>query len=446
MGTIAGDIPVQVAEPALSGARTRIGVCVVVHTMVDFYAFTLIPLITVLEGHLDLTRQQGALLVAMGTLCAGSVQPMVAWISDRLDTRLIGAAGFAMAAIAIGSVGFVRTYGQLLAIQALATAGIGAFHPVTIAAVGQLAGRRRSLLVAVFYTAGMVGGVMGNVNAPNWVRVFGGGSVQVGLRSLAWLIVPGLVGAGALLWAIRRAPHRHASADEAHRSLAISQRRRRWHAVMMLYVGNCLRFIVNMSLVILIVRWTEHVVLARAGAGELTDALRTQASTINGPIQGAMILGMGTGAICAGFLLKARYEKAALALVPMVGALAALALPHVGGSGRTAMSLAAAGAMALLCGVGFGGMIPATIAIAQRLLPHRTGLASSLMMGGGWAVAVVGPPMGQWIADHLGLAWAFGITGGLLAVSGLAALGLPRSLILESAGESAPPAPPARPR
>jgi hypothetical protein len=74
--------------------------------------------------------------------------------------------------------------------------------------------------------------------------------------------------------------------------------------------------------------------------------------------------------------------------------------------------------------------VPLSIAAAQRLLPHRTTLASGLMMGGAWSLALVGPPLAQWI---FGLTSSLTITAsifaGVLMLSGVMIAFIPRRLI-----------------
>jgi hypothetical protein len=48
------------------------------------------------------------------------------------------------------------------------------------------------------------------------------------------------------------------------------------------------------------------------------------------------------------------------------------------------------------------------------------------MMGGAWSLAAIGPPLAQKLLDQFGQGPAFAISGGMLAISGLLALGLPR--------------------
>jgi MFS family permease len=130
---------------------------------------------------------------------------------------------------------------------------------------------------------------------------------------------------------------------------------------------------------------------------------------------------MGLSGLFIGFVIPVKHEKRTLIAVPALGSMAVLALPHTGGGG--------AFAMAALCGVGFAGVIPVTIAMAQRLLPHRTGLASGLMMGGAWCIAGVGPILAQRLAEAAGLNAAFAAVAALLLLAGLVSLAIPASAI-----------------
>lgn len=433
----AGSAPVAAALP--DSGRVRLASTVAVHGVVDFFSALIIPILTVLLGHLHLAPGQDAAVIALGSITSGLIQPIVAWASDRFDTRWLGTLGLAAAAIAIGSVGFVSPeplfglvsgYAQLLIIQAVGSAGIGAFHPVAAAAVGRLSGRRRSLGVSVFYVAGMIGGITGSITSPHWVK-------WLGLPALAWFIVPGLLSALALRWAIHGIAHRAEGAHERHAALPEAERNGRWAAVGLLYAGNVLRFTANMALVQLIIRWSETEALRRAGASILTPELRTTASTLNGALQAAMAVGMAIGGLAAGFTLRAHHEKAVLFIVPIAGAFGVAAIPLAGQAagalGDPTLVTAIAFTLAVIAGWGYGGVIPITISLAQRLLPHRTSLASGLMMGGAWMVAAAGPFAARALYDRFGLGPAFLTIAGLLVVAGLLALPLRGAIIRQSA-------------
>lgn len=430
-------------------APARLIVTILTHLAVDLFSFIIIPLLSVIEGRVHLTPWQGTTLVAVGSVASGLIQPIVALLSDRHDTRLFGTIGFAVAVLAIGSVGFAESFPALLLIQFLGAGGIGAFHPVAAATVGQLSGRRRATGLAWFYAAGMLGGVFGNLLAPAWVARFsvplpqGGLDTAPGLRSLAWLIIPGLACVAALAAAVHSVPHRHATAHAEHTVLSRQERIGRWRSVWLLYFGNILRFTVDMCLITLFVRWSETIIAAghlsipiTPDASEhLTATLRTEASKLNGYMQAARQLGMGAGGLVILILLRGRFERALLIGVPIAGALVIALTPAAASLG---LGIAPILAFCALAGVGYGGVIPITLGLAQRLLPHRTSLASGLMLGGAWAFASVGPHLAQALFDYAGLSRAFFVVAIMLGASGVLGLML--------ANLPSPHAPVTRPR
>lgn len=419
--------PEVLGAPASVPARLeRLTTILGAHTVTDFFSFLFIPILSVLEGRLDMTREQGAIILSTGAVCSGLIQPFVAWLGDRYDTRLLSPLSLATAVISISLVGQATAFWHLLVIQIIGTAGIGAFHPAAAAAVGQLSGRKRSLGVSLFFFTGMAGGVLGNNLSPVMQH-------RLGLPSYIWLMIPGLLSAAALAWAIRRVPHRHHTATAQHASWSAEESKARWFAVGVLYIGNVLRFTVNMMLVQLIVRWTEQAVLVREAATELTPLLRESASQLNGPMQGAMQIGMAGGGLVAGAFLRTHHEKAAIVATPIVGALAVAAFPYTPGvvdrADMASLLMPLAFVLAIATGVGYAGVVPVTIALAQRLLPHRTALASGLMLGGAWGFAAVGPPIAEQLTQKLGLTSAFVITAGLLAFAGAMSAALPSRLL-----------------
>ncbi len=407
--------------PFAAQTSFRLGAVIVCHAVVDFFSFLFIPLISVIEGHLKLTPAQGAMVIAVGSICSGLIQPTTAWICDRFNTRLPGVLGLLCAGFGALLVGQVQTFGQLLLLQVIASAGVGAFHPVAAAATGKLGGSRRSLALSGFYMAGMLGGMSGNVMFPVWVQGVGQGNAGVGLRSLAWAMIGAVVFTIVLQVAIGRLDHKN---RRAHGEVPPPHIPHRWRSVWLLYAGNAVRFTVNSSMMLLVARWTEMEAVARAGSLELSDSLRGQASIHNGPLQAAMQLGAGGAAMVAGAFVAQKHERASLVLCPLLGALAIALFPLTRGLDSATASLVAAGIVSVIVGIGSGALVPMTIGMAQRLLPDHTSLASGLMLGGAWTVAAIGPPLAQLAVKHTGFANACLMIGALTAASGVLALWL----------------------
>jgi MFS transporter, FSR family, fosmidomycin resistance protein len=401
----------------------RLATVIFAHGVIDWLSAIVIPILSYLEGRVEMTPTQGATLIAVGSIASGLIQPMVALISDKHDTRWAGTAGLIAAVLAIGCLGFAQNFTHLLLIQIIGTAGIGAFHPVGAAAAGQLAGRARSGAISIFYATGLAGGVSGSFASPQIAE-------HLGLKSLVWTIPPVLLFALVLAWAIHKVPHRQAGALDHHNSLPQAERRRRWCDVSLLYIGNVFRFVANMMLVVLLVRWCETQILMETKAASLNADLRLEASILNGPLQAMMALGMGISGLAVGWFVSVERAKWFLFGMPLVGVVVVAAFPwlprmgvhvemvHGGIQGKAAVWFVAA-----LMGMGYSAVMPLTITMAQRLLPHRTSLASALMMGGAWSVAFVGPPAAQWMLKvGLSMEQCFGVVAGLLFLSSLLAL------------------------
>jgi MFS family permease len=451
----------SLSMPALRAAAT-----IFIHFVVDVFSFVGVALLPLLAVMLDLRTEQKALLLALGSLCSGAVQPLVAWASDRYDSRAFGTVGFVVAILCISNLGMARNFTELTLLYCVGAMGIGAFHPPAAATVGHLGGSKRSMYIALFFLAGMLGGVVGNVFTPKYVAMMTPMIDQVpdttaGLRSLLWFIPIGLVCALFLAFAIHKVGHRHDHANHHHVSWDRAERRQRWFALWVLYIANMLRFSVNMALIYLLVEWTGQVVLRENNAVLMNEELGIEASQLNGILQASMQVGMGGAGILLGILLSARFEKFMFVVLPMLGSLALFMIPRTEMISESAVVPFAIFAT-ILTGVGFGAVIPVSISLAQRLLPHRTSLASGLMLGGAWMLAFVGPlfaelvhkglatkpntpdwvmsfveslpePISSPLIEGMGLAAGFSATAIVLFGAGLIALLLPHKLIVRVA-------------
>ncbi len=436
--------PAAIPTIPLTKPATRLWTPIAAHAVTDFLSFVTVALMPLLAVRLGMTIEQKALLLGLGAAASGAIQPVVAWIGDRFDSRAAGTVGLGVAAVCVGLLGYARSFEQLLGLYFVAVLGVGAFHPASAAAVGQLAGRRRSAMLSVFFLFGMIGGISGNVLSPHYVLAAGALSgatgeqaTDAGMRALVWLALPGLAAAAALAWAIHAIPHRHVDAHSVHAGLSQSDRRRRWAAFWLLYLCNVIRFTVNQMLVYLVIEWVERMTRVNAGVAALDVELGQRASESNGPLQAAMQVGMGFGGLALGFLLPARIEKAAFIVIPIIGAAAIAAFPHADGlldHGRWAV-LAVAGVFAVVAGFGFGSLVPVSMSLGQRLLPHRTSLASGMMLGGAWSIAFVGPQVAR--AIHAGvdgnLERGFLVAGAVLSLAGALAVAIPGRLLREVA-------------
>src|SRR5947208_2822650 len=166
------------------------------HFTVDSYVGVIPVLYPLLIGrfHLSLATV-GLVSLAYGGMAAIS-QPLFGLLADRFGTRFTGLA-LAWTAVTFAVVGFVDSFPLLLALALASGLGSGAFHPLGALDVRAILPKsRRSLGMSVYVTAGTVGVAAGPLIG---IMLFG----AYGLHGTGFLVLPGLVTGGYLLWRMR---------------------------------------------------------------------------------------------------------------------------------------------------------------------------------------------------------------------------------------------------
>ena len=411
--------------PGVAGARAQYWTVVGSHFVVDLYPMFLVSLVAALQARLSLTETQAALIISLNGIVSGLSQPVFAWLGDRRNTRLFGALGLAAGALAISSIGWATNYWQLVALQIVGMAGVGIFHPVSSALAGRLGAgalsrtvsgkSARGMGLAIFFAAGVGGG--GFVGPIVATRINATG--PDGMEFLSLMAIPGLVMAVWLWIATRHVPHRDSSAtSRADGALsAVATERARWAAVALLFVSNTLRFTTNLGLFYLYKRWAE---------GQLGgDATAAGVASLHGEALAASQIGMGLSAILLGRHLAHGHERRAMIITGLATAPMIALMPFLDGW----MFLLAA----MLAAFGFFGVIPTSLALAQRLLPHATGMTGSILMGCGWAISSTGPILGERVANAWGLPAAFFALALLMTLAGGVSSLISRRLIRAAA-------------
>lgn len=391
------------------------------HIVVDIYPIFFPVLQITLAFQLGLKPWQVAIIYASNQILSGLPQSLAAWLSDRHDTRVAGPIGLTMSCVCACLIGFAPNFWVLWLLLAIAMIGNGIYHPIAGAQAGQLGGRvlahGRAWAVSIFFAAGMVGSVLGPIVSTRMNAAFG-------ITSIVWLIPLGLITAFILHRVAGHATHRDRSHAAVIASIPPDEARIRWKAVWLLYAGNAVRFTVNTAMFVLFNIWAARAIPHDAAA----------ATILNGNLVVAMTIGMGVSAIAAGRLTKPGTEKRVIVVLSIFGALFTALTSYAGHEwGIWSMYICAA-----LTSLGFSSVLPITIGLAQRLLPHRTGLASSLMMGGSWALAAVAPfIVNFFIGEHTlpgslsqgRLDLAFALFGVMLLFAGGLALLMPNEII-----------------
>ena len=363
-----------------------------------------------------MTDSQGAWFLGVGSLCSGLAQPFFAWLSDRTGNRAFGGLGLCIVAILLSSFGLAANMLYLFAFYAFGMIGNGMFHPVAASTIGALRPAKRSLAVSCFFVAGMLGGIFGSTLGPR---------LLVGEHGFDWLrltAIPAIAAAIFLHFNIRSVEHRQLVTDSKGEQIVLTNH---WGPVVLLYFSAATRFLVNLALVYLYVRWVESLVAIEdpsLGSTEVSE----KAAPMAGNMNACSFAGMAIGGLLSGLLIKQGNEKLPYLILPIICAPIIALIPYSGLWGGCALSVGA--------GFCFATLVPVTISIAQRLMPGRTSLASGLMMGGAWAFSMFGPVLAETLIQNFGIKTAFACVATLTAVSGFFMIPVPNHLIKKSVG------------
>src|SRR5437870_1761468 len=339
------------------------------HLTVDSYVGVIPVLYPLLIGrfHLSLATV-GLVSLAYGGTAAIS-QPLFGLLADRVGTRLTGLA-LAWTAVTFSVVGFVDSFPLLLTLALASGLGSGAFHPLGALDVrGLLPTWRRSLGMSVYVTAGTVGVAAGPLIG---ILLFG----AYGVHGTGFLVLPGLVTGGYLLWRMRG------------RAGAVTAAVR--HAGMTTPVPV---FALAVVIGVMMSRsWTVNVFQA------FTPTWYEQLGygpAFYGPLATTLVLASAVGTVGCGSLAD-RYGRRTIILATLVLSIPAILL-------YTSFPGPWAFASAILIGVLAASTAPLMLLMAQQLMASRAGLASGQVMGWGFVTGALGVPINGAIGDAIGL-------------------------------------------
>ena len=359
--------------PPRTAAFTKAGLASVVllslgHFSVDLYSGALGALQPVFVEKLGLSLAQAGIVGGVFVVSSSLTQPAYGILSDRIRTRLFAALGPAVAGICISLLGVAPAYGWLLALAALAGAGVSAFHPQASATVAFSTVARRGGWMAIFISAGTLGLSAG----PSY---FSGMLHWLGSGRLYWAALPGVL-VTAFLLATLPLPPRHTGRRGGHSGVPAI--RAYWKPLLILYLLVFLRSVVQVVFAQFLPLY-----LSRERGFALDDASY------------ALTAYLAAGAI-GGFIgghLSDWIGRRTVILLSMAACIPFM-LAFFFTTGVVALASLALGGLILLF------TIPVNVVMAQELVPRQAGTVSALMMGFAWGMAgMIFIPFTGWASD-----------------------------------------------
>jgi FSR family fosmidomycin resistance protein-like MFS transporter len=365
------------------------------HFMTDLYPAFLPPLLPLLMEKFQLSYTRASFLGLVLSFSSSLTQPLFGYLSDRFGGRKFMIAGPLVAALAFSSVGLAWDYWVILVLIVIGGLGGASYHPEAAVSAASLAGRRRTFAMAFF----SLGGNIGYGISPFFILAI---VTAFGFEWTLLAAVPGI----AMSWLLyRKAPPPGkmpllSPAGALSPGAAAGLRRN--------------RFLVLMAVVIL--RITTIVSLLTFLP--TIQTLRGFSLVVAGSSFTLFMLCGAAGGMTGGFLADRVGRK------PLMVASFILALPVF------AAFLFLRGPLSFfpLALLGFLLFLsePAGIVLAQELAPHKTRIASSLVMGLAWGISGLGLLGTGALADRLGIENTLVFLILLPAAALLASLFLPR--------------------
>ena len=150
-------------QMAAGAARRDIqvmGLISVAHFLSHIYMFALVPLYPLLRDALGIGYTEVGLAITVLAVFTGGLQAPMGFLVDRIGGRTVLIVGLFVNAAAIGAIGFVTAFWQLLLLLAVAGMGSSVFHPADYSILSVAISEKR---LGRAFAAHSMGGQLGAV-------------------------------------------------------------------------------------------------------------------------------------------------------------------------------------------------------------------------------------------------------------------------------------------
>lgn len=184
----------DIRRPGRIGAAAIPILLALAHTVNDAFMATLSALLPHLKDAFGASAVSLAGLVAVLTISASAMQPLLGGVADGAGARPLLIGGLSVSAVSMSLLGAADSLWTLALLLALGGLGSAAFHPAATSVVTSAAGTRAALAAGGFTAGGMLGLAVGPAVVLAYVD-------RWGLAQVPWLMLPGLLFA-AVMWRV----------------------------------------------------------------------------------------------------------------------------------------------------------------------------------------------------------------------------------------------------
>ncbi len=346
------------------------------HFLVDLYSPFLPIILPVLITNMNLSFFLAGFMVTAYNVTSSLVQPVAGLFSDRTGKKvpiwicvLLSSAGISLAVL-------TNNYLLMLALVSGAALGNALFHPAAMESVYRLSPiEKRGIFNSIFTTSGSISYSIGPLIAGVMITFFG-------LSSIAWLVIPGILGA-VWIYSVDKKFNTLVSAHyERKKPVSKQKKERYWWVPAGLVVFLCsLR---AWTYVGIITYLPALLMLGQHGMDTITTSLIV-----------TILLFIGVAGQIAGGYLSDRYGRKNMLVFGFAAAVPFFCLIFLSQGWLMYSGIFMYSFFACFCYV-------TSVTMMQELLPESVGFASGLTLGlcvgvGGIGAAIIG-----WAADNMG--------------------------------------------
>ncbi len=350
------------------------------HVVADIYGGMLPAMLPIFVSTFGLSYFAVALVSASHSFSASAIQPVLGYVSDRINGKLVLPLAPLVAAVGVTVATQAPVYGLVLIAVAIGGLGIAAYHPEGYKAAGYYSGDQQNTGTSIF----SVGGNIGVAAGPLVVAVLYAWQAQ---RGLILMLIPGILMA-LVLW--RLLPRIETGTEVAPPDFkaAFLDIRPVLKPFVLLLVIVILRsfFWVSLGTFIPLYAVAElDMTVPEAAAGLLPFLLFSGA------------IGTLIGGYVADRTSKEGLLLWSLAPVPLF----VYVFLHTSGLWLPFMLVLIGGFTVSTFAV--------TVVMSHELLPKQRAMASGMMVGFAWGISGMGTPFVGIFADNFGLPAAFNV-------------------------------------
>ena len=351
------------------------------HFLIDIYTPVLALILPLLIAQMNLSYFLAGLIVTVFNVTSSVSQPFVGLYGDKTGWRasvplclLIGSVGISLTALS-------GNYLLLLFLAAGAAVGHALFHPAAMDIMYRLSPpAKRGFYNSIFTTSGSIGYAIGPVLAGILIAIGG-------LPAVAWLIIPGIVGATWMYRNSRRFRHENPAPEPVRKPVqTVSekpvQKKKYWWVPAGLVVTICsLRAWAYLGIITYL---PTFLVLGHHGLDTFTASLVV-----------TIMLFFGVAGQVVGGYMSDRFGRKEMLILGLAGAIPFFALIFATNELLMYLGIMVYAFFASSCYV-------MSVTMTQDLLPGNVGFASGLTLGFSMGVGGVGAAVIGWAADMMG--------------------------------------------